>query len=161
MHSVDLLCIYFHPKKVPVAMPKRSQLSVEEKIEVIGRVKHAGESKRYVAKSMKRSWRAISDCIKRYDETGGIGSKPGRGRKPLLDDNARECAEELLTSGKFAGASAVARELFKQGKTTKQVSRTTIISSVRSFCKDLEKLYSSMPNRIEQCIARGGDRIRY
>ena len=136
MHSVNLLSIYFNHKKVPVTMPKCKQLSVEEKISIIGRVKHAGASKLVVAKSMKRSWKAIHNCIKHHDATGGINSKPGRGWKPLLDDDACKCAYEMLTSGKFAGAGAVAREMYKQGKTTKQVSRTTIISSVRSYCKD-------------------------
>jgi hypothetical protein len=121
-----------------IQMAKHTQLTEQQKIQIIGRVKHAGESKAHVSRVMKRTWKTVHECIKRYDDTGSIKNKPGRGRKRVMDDSVCALAYKLLTGGKFTGAQAVAAELARRGKTPNIVSRNTIISSVRDNCKKKE-----------------------
>lgn len=139
MHSAlkELIVLQYSPS-AQAEMTKCPKLSEAEKIEIIGRVEHGGESKRHVALSMKRSWRAVDGCIKNYHETASLKSKPGRGRKQVLSDDTCALATELLTCGRFAGAREVAAELYRLGKTIKLVFRTTITRSVKAYCKKHE-----------------------
>ena len=131
-------------------MVKRAQLTVGEKVDIVGAVVHGGLTKASVARRTKRNIKTISKWVSTFKVSGSLECKQGRGRKPLLDDDTCKIARQLLTNGRFAGAMEVGTELYRQGKTKVEVNRTTII-----------KLFDSMKKRIELCIAAEGGRIKY
>lgn len=90
-----------------------------------------------VARDLKLNPKTVRRWVSRFETTGKMDIKPGRGRKPRLDESAASLAGDLLLSGKFANATEVAAELHKLGKSKggSPVNRTTLTRHAKAFAK--------------------------
>lgn len=69
--------------------------------------------------------------IRRYKLTGDVMPKRSTGRPRLLSGQAAQEAVELLTSGQYSGAAAVARELHSKGLAPTTVAPSTLIRAAK------------------------------
>jgi transposase-like protein len=81
-----------------------------------------------VSKDTVRRW------VRRFEETQGVATQPGAGRKQSLKVVDIDKATEMLVSGKFAGVHQVAKELQQARASTsaKPVHRTTLSRLVKA-----------------------------
>ena len=79
--------------------------------------------------------------VTRYQSTGGVDERGGRGRKRAMTAAAAREAKELLLSEEHHGAESVAHALHSQGMTAKQLHPTTIVrAAVRQGDEDGEPI---------------------
>jgi DDE superfamily endonuclease len=72
----------------------------------------------------------------RYLQTGGVDSKGGAGRKPLLSSKAAEAALDLLLRDETDGAADVARHLAAAKVVDKVVHKSTVIRAARRAAEE-------------------------
>ena len=68
-----------------------------------------------VARQFNVDKRTVRLWVQRYAETGNVAVRPRMGRPPALNFKGAAMAKDLLTSGKFGSAQAVANELHRLG----------------------------------------------
>lgn len=84
-----------------------------------------------VSKNLRIRYATCHFWIARHRLTGGVEDAPGRGRKPILSEEASKQALELLLSNKLAGAEEVALRLTTDDKRNVLVHRTTLGKAAR------------------------------
>ncbi len=77
--------------------------------------------------------------IKRYLATGNVDDKVGRGRKPILSDEAAEYALDVLVGNDHKGPDDVARTLVKENEVSVVVHRCTLQRAARKAAKQRGK----------------------
>lgn len=84
-----------------------------------------------VARELGCTRKCARRWIARYKETSGVQRRHSSGRRPSLSEGAARAALEMLTDGKQATASVVAKELKIKGYTPTVVDKNTLIRHAR------------------------------
>jgi transposase len=86
---------------------------------------------REAAARARVSYGAARRWINRHSKTGGVEQQPKNGPKRALDKAGEEKARELLLSGTWRGATAVGRELHRQGLASRPLHASTVIRAAK------------------------------
>lgn len=95
----------------------------------------AGEKPATIARELHIKADTASKWIKRFQLTGEVQPKRSSGRPRVLSAEAAKEAVEMLTSGQYSGAAAVARELHCRGLAPTTVAPSTLIRTARGEAK--------------------------
>jgi transposase len=92
-----LVCVELNPG------PGRGKnLSEEEKWRIIFNWKDLKLNPNQIAKKLKKDYHTVDDLITKYQETGSVKDRPGRGRKRKLNASETKKAVRLAKKGKCA-----------------------------------------------------------
>lgn len=109
-------------------------LSAETKWAVIHTLKRTGNVSA-TARQHGVTRRTVLLWRQRYETTGDVQKQKPGGRRRVLSAAAASQAVELLCSNAHAGAAGVARQLYKQGITSKVLHKTTVIRQAKQAAK--------------------------
>jgi transposase len=98
-----------------------------------------GHTKADIVRELGVGDTAVRRWTSRVAETGSVSVLPKSGRKPVLTQEAIELGLQLLKSGDFPGADAVAQQLRTEGFTQHKVHRTTLAKACKSLAKSQGK----------------------
>lgn len=77
----------------------------------------------------------VRHTVQRYQSTGSVKEKPGRGRKRLVKGQVAEQAIQLLLTDDYGAAQEAAVELHKAGLTPRVLHKSTITRGVKQHGK--------------------------
>lgn len=90
--------------------------------------------------------------VKRYQNTGNVDDKPGRGRKRVMTDHVTDKAIQLLLSDEYGTTKAAATELHYAGLTPRVMDCSTIAKCVKQYGKQKGKSIIAVRGRVTKSL---------
>ena len=134
----------------------------QERLKVVI-LRDLGHSWEKIREKMSFSNKSTAQTIyKNYPRNSSVNDTKGSGRPPKLTRIDQNRLRRIVKKNNKASAEKL-RVLFNSFSMKTVYTKTILKNSVWNNVKDsfIEKLYSSMPNRISQCIRNSGFSIKY
>lgn len=109
-------------------------LTAAQRWQIVGAWKALG-SINAVARTCRRSLKAVRHWVRVWQQTGGVEEAPGRGRKPALSGAGASRARQLLLNDSAGGRKGAATKLREEGFTNKQLAPSTVARAAKAAAK--------------------------